>query len=361
MTAASHATRALPLCDEFIIDSARPIIDAHHHLWLLPESNLAAMESRPGILARSLAATFRRHSRYLLDEFLLDIHSGHNVCATVFIDAHTMYRSRGPESMKSVGEVEFINGIAAAADSGVFSDAKVCAGIVGGVDLRMADEVRPVLEAHIRAGGDRYRGVRSHVVYDEDVSILGPRMSAPKLLLDSTFRAGFKWLQHFGLSFEAWILEPQLPELLDLARAFPETAIILNHTGAPVGVGRYQGQREARYPLWLESMQALAKQPNVHVKLGGLGLPFTGFRTFGATPPASSEQLAAEWRPYVEPCIEAFGAHRCMFESNFPVDSVTCSYTVLWNAFKRLAEGASEEEKTALFSGTAKRVYRLDI
>jgi predicted TIM-barrel fold metal-dependent hydrolase len=157
------------------------------------------------------------------------------------------------------------------------------------------------------------------------------------------------------------VLEPQLPDLIDLARTFPDTQIILNHVGVPVGVGRYAGQREARFPLWRESIRTLSTCPNVAVKLGGLGLPFGGFKSFGASPPATSAQLAQEWKPYIETCIESFGAQRCMFQSNFPVDSATCSYAVLWNAFKRLASGASKAEKAALFSGTATRIYQLEI
>jgi predicted TIM-barrel fold metal-dependent hydrolase len=344
---------------EPIIEPALAIVDAHHHLWFLPEAALAGMENQDSVGARALAPIFRRHARYLLDEFKADFNSGHNICASVFVDCHAMYRAKGPEAMKSVGEVEFVNGVAAMAASGIFGDVQVCAGIVGGVDLRLGDAVEEVLAAHVQAGGGRYRGVRSPIVYDEDQTILGAGVGAGHVLLDATFRSGFKCLHRFGLSFDAWLFEPQLPELIDLARAFPETQIILNHVGAPVGVGRYAGQREQRFPLWRERINALSRCANVTVKLGGLGIPFGGF-SYGSTPPATSLQLAEEWKPYIETCIEAFGANRCMFESNFPVDSAACTYPVLWNAFKRLAAGASNHEKTALFSGTAMRVYRLE-
>lgn len=346
---------------EPIIEPDLPIIDAHHHLWLLPEAALAGMENQDSVGARALAPIFRRHSRYLFDEFMADLKSGHNIGASVFVDCHAMYRATGPEAMKSVGEVEFVNGVAAMAASGIFGDVKVCAGIVGGVDLRLGDAVEEVLAAHVQAGGNRYRGVRSPIVYDEDSTILGAGVGVGHLLLDATFRAGFKWLHRFGLSFDAWLFEPQLPELIDLARAFPETQIILNHVGTPVGVGQYAGQRESRFPLWREHIRTLSRCANVTVKLGGLGIPFGGFKSYGSTPPAISLQLAEEWKPYIETCIETFGADRCMFESNFPVDSAACTYPVLWNAFKRLAATASSDEKTALFSGTAKHIYRLDI
>jgi len=346
---------------EPIIDPELPIVDAHHHLWFLPDASLSAIEQHDSVASRALAPMFRRHSRYLFDEFLTDLKSGHNVLASVFVDAHAMYRTNGAESMKSVGEVEFANGIAATSASGLFGNVKVCAGIVGNVDLRLGAAVEEVLVAHLRAGGDRYRGVRARgIVYDEDATILGTGNGVPHLLLDDTFRAGFGCLHRLGLSFDAWLFEPQLPDLIDLARAFPETQIILNHVGAPMGVGRYAGQRKARFPLWRERMRTLSQCSNVAVKLGGLGIPFGGFASYNADPPASSEELAAEWRPYIDTCIDLFGVERCMFESNFPVDSAACSYAVLWNAFKRVTAGASAAEKAALFHTTAKRVYRLE-
>jgi len=346
---------------EPIIDPDVPIVDAHHHLWFLPEASLAAMEAHDSIVARALVPTLRRCARYLLEEFLADLRSGHCVRSSVFVEAHTMYRPSGPEAMRSLGEVEFVNGIAAMAASGAFGEARVGAGIVGNVDLRLGDVVEGVLGAHLQAGGGRYRGVRiGEVVYDTDCRILGRGIGVPGLLSEPGFRAGFKWLHRFGLSFDALVLEPQLPELIDLARAFPETQIILNHVGAPVGVGRYAGLRKERFPIWRENIRTLSRCGNVAVKLGGLGIPFGGFELYQSTPPATSSQLAEEWKPYIETCIECFGAHRCMFESNFPVDSAACSYPVLWNAFKLLAAGASKEEKTALFSGTATQVYRLE-
>lgn len=347
---------------EPIIEPDLPIVDAHHHLWVLPEAYLAAMDAQESVLARSLYPTFRRNARYLFDEYIADLNSGHNLRASVFVDCHAMYRATGPEAMRSVGEIEFANGMAAMAASGTFGEAKVCAGIVGGLDLRLGDAVEEVFGAHLRAGGARYRGIRAAgIVYDEDETILGAGVGAPHVMLDAKFRAGFKWLQPLGLSFDIFLLEPQLPELIDLAQAFPETQIILNHAGAPVGVGRYAGQREERFPIWREHMRSLSRRANVAVKLGGLGMPFGGFETSMCNQPVTSLQLAEQWKPYIETCIEAFGVARCMFESNFPVDSATCTYPVLWNAFKRLTAGASRDEKTALFSGTAMRIYRLDI
>lgn len=345
---------------EPILDPGLPIVDAHHHLWLLPEPALKRLEEQTNISAIRFAPTRRRHARYLLDEFMLDLTSGHNVRASVYVESRVMYRQSGPEPMRSLGEVEFANGVAAMAASGIYGHVKACAGIVGCVDLMLGEAVEAVLIAHIQAGGGRYRGVRSYILHDNDPRILGKGVGLSHLLLDTSFRRGFKKLSTLGLSFDACLLEPQLLDLIELARAFPETSIILNHVGMPVGIGQYEGKREERFPIWRENIRSLSQCANVTVKLGGLGTAFGGFNTCLSTPPATSAQLAEEWRPYVETCIEAFGADRCMFESNFPVDAAAGNYAVLWNAFKRLAAGASNGEKNALFSGTAIRVYRLE-
>jgi len=245
--------------------------------------------------------------------------------------------------------------------SGIYGEVRACAGIVGHANLALGDAVEDVLRAHIHAGNGRFRGIRHSASYDEDLGVLGPLSGRhpPGLYRDANFRAGFKWLHRLGLSFDAWLLEPQLPDLIDLARAFPDTQIVLDHVGTPLGIARHQGKREERFGLWQENIRTLARCENVSVKLGGLAMPFCGFPSFHAKPPASSEQLAAEWKPYLDTCIAAFGVERAMFESNFPVDSGSCDYATLWNALKRVAAGCSATEKTALFSGTAARVYRL--
>lgn len=347
---------------EPIIEPDLPIVDPHHHLWFLTPEALTAIEALGAEACRAFPPAHGGAVRYLFDELMADLTSGHNIRGTVFVDGHAMFRKSGPVALRSVGEVEFANGVAAMAGSGTFGAVQACAGIVGNVDLRIGDAVEDVLNMHIRAGGGRYRGVRCGALtaYDADPKILGSG-GVPHLLQDPEFRSGFERLNGLGLSFDAWLLEPQLPELIDLARAFPRTQIILDHLGGPVGVGRYLGKRDERYPVWRKSIRALSACPNVAVKIGGLGMPMPGFKSFRSSPLASSADLALEWRPYVEAAIEAFGAERCMFESNFPVDAVTCSYPVLWNAFKRLAAGASRQEKAALFEGTAKRVYRLEL
>jgi L-fuconolactonase len=343
---------------EPILEPELPIIDPHHHLWFVPEAVRAAMD--PG--ANPYMHVRRRRPRYLFDELLEDLRTGHNIRATMFVECRSMYRATGPEKFQPLGEVEFVNGFAAMSASGLFGDIQACAGIIGHADLTLGDGVADVLRASLDIAGDRYRGIRHVSQSDPDPSFARIGGATPTgLLLDARFREGFKHLGWLGLAFDAFLYEPQLPEVVDLARAFPETTIVLNHTGTPLGIGKYAGTREARFPIWREQIKALAQCENVFMKLGGLGMPVCGFASFLASPPASSERLADEWRPYIETSIEAFGASRCMFESNFPTESGSCTYPVLWNAFKRLAAKASDEEKRDLFAGSAKRAYNLAV
>ena len=178
--------------------------------------------------------------------------------------------------------------------------------------------------------------------------------------MDTHFREGFACLQQYGLSFDAWQYHTQLMELADLASAFSDTTIIVNHTGGPLGIGRYGGKRQEVFQEWKQGMMELASCPNVVVKLGGLGMPRCGFDWHERAKPPDSTELGEAMAPYFRFCIESFGAERCMFESNFPVDKISYSYTVLWNAFKRISEGCSPKERAALFHDTAVRVYRLE-
>ena len=321
---------------EEVIDPARPIVDPHHHLW-----------DRGG-------------QRYMIEEMAADIASGHNIIATVYVDCRSMYRASGPEAFRPVGEVEFANGVAAMSASGGYGPAQINAGIVSHVNLLLGDGARPVLEAEIAAGNGRFRGIRHSSAWDAEFEVAGMYAKRPKgLLLDATFREGFACLAPLGLSFDAWLFHPQIGELIDLARAFPDTKIVLDHCGGPVGLGRFAGRREETFPSWKASIQEIAGCPNVLVKLGGLAMRLLGYDFHERPMPPSSEQAAAAWRPYIETCIEAFGPDRAMFESNFPPDKGQCSYQVIFNAFKRIAAQYSEAEKTALFSNTAADFYRL--
>lgn len=315
-----------------------PIIDPHHHLW-----------------------DFRNY-RYMLDEILADISSGHNIRATVFIECAAMYRPRdaGPSEMRPVGEVEFVNGMAAMSATGRYGDCRVAKGIVGHADLGLGDAVEPVLAAMDAVGGGRFRGVRHSISHDPSPEIHNSHVGAPPdLFRTDAFKAGCRRLGAMGFSFEAWMYHPQLDELVHLIEACPDTPVVLNHCGGPLGIGPYAGKRDDVFKQWKAGVEAIAKAGGAYVKLGGLGMPINGFGFQDRTTPPSSEDLADAWRPYIETCIEAFGPDRAMFESNFPVDKTSAGYGVYWNAFKRLSSGASAAEKAALFHDSAARFYRL--
>jgi len=321
---------------EPILERELPIIDTHHHLWE------------------------RRDHRYLLHEFLADVRTGHNVVATVFVECNAMYRAGGPEELRSLGQTEFVAGMAAMSESGLYGDTRVAAGIVGFADLTLGDKVEPVLEAHIRAGGGRFRGVRHSAAWDASDVIGNSRTAAgPHLMKEPSFRAGLRRLTALGLSLDAWTFHPQLADTVELARAFPEANIIVGHVGGPLGYGAYAGKRDEVFAAWKPAVSELARYPNVVMKLGGMMMRLAAYDYRSEPAPPSSSQLANLWRPYIETCIELFGADRCMFESNFPVEKMGIGWAALWNAFKRIAARASAAEKLALFSGTARRVYRL--
>jgi len=340
---------------EPILDPGLPIVDPHHHLWDRTSVPPPREDAHP--FERVIQLT----PRYLLDELRADAGSGHNVVATVYVQCGAFYRADGPRELAPVGEVEFVNGVAAMSASGLYGPLRACAGIVGHADLNLGDDVVRVLEAEITAGGDRFRGIRHMAAHDADPAVLGPLShTSAGVLTGEAFRRGFARLAPLGLTFDAWLLEPQLPDLIDLARAFPETDIVLDHVGTPLGIGVYAGKLPERFDVWRDNIRELAKSPKVTVKLGGLAMPFPGFPGLDGQARPSSQVLADLWRPYIETCIEAFGADRCMFESNFPVDRWGCDYATLWNAFKRIAAGSSDTEKADLFAGTARRFYGLD-
>ncbi len=321
---------------EEIVDPQMPICDPHHHLW-----------DHPG-------------SRYLLDELMLDTGSGHNVVSTVFVECASMYRAAGPVAMQPVGETEFVNGVAAMSASGIYGDMRACAGIVSFADLTLGAAVGEVLDAHM-AASPRFRGIRHASSWDASKEVRNAHTKPTEhLLSDVRFREGYAELGKRGLSFDAWLFHPQIPELTDLARAFPETTIIFDHFGGPLGIGPYAGKREPIFEQWKNDVSELASCPNVVAKIGGIVMAINGFGFHKADKPATSDAIVAATGPYHLHAIEQFGADRCMFESNFPVDKVSCSYPVLWNAFKKLAKDFSPSEKAALFHDTATRVYRLE-
>ncbi|MBX7457651.1 amidohydrolase family protein [Qipengyuania sp. 1NDH17] len=345
---------------EDIIDPDLSIIDPHHHLWDLRPLVPAFPEPRHDFIEAIAGAAY-----YTFDELQHDtrggLEGGHNIVGTVFMECGAFYDASRGDAMKSVGEVEFVNGVAAQGASGLYGDYRPCAGIVGHADLTLGDAVKPVVEALVAAGNGRFRGIRHAAAWDADPDVLGPPFHAPEGLYGSdAFRAGFAAYAEHGLTFDAWLLEPQLGDVLDLAKAFPQQTIVLDHCGTPLGIACYKGKQHEHFDRWRASIKAIAECENVVVKLGGLAMAFCGLPEDGPMKGHSSEHLAALWRPYVETCIEAFGADRAMFESNYPVDRWGASYEVLWNAFKRLSHSHSEDERQALFAGTAARVYGLE-
>ena len=319
---------------EPVLEPDRAIVDPHHHLW--------PGEDRPA---------------YLLDELRADTGSGHRIEATVFIECLTAYRESGPDAMRCVGETEFVRPIAEASRDG--NGARVAA-IVGAADLRVGDAAEDILAAHISGGGGLFRGIRHAASWDPSDAIrVSHHKPPPHLYLDATFRTGFAKLAPLGLSFDAWLYHPQIPELTDLARAFPETAIVLDHFGGPLGIGPYADKRVEVFTDWRRDIAPLAACPNVFVKLGGMAMPINGYGWHKDPAPPSSEAFVDAQGDYYLAAIDLFSPARCMFESNFPVDKVSLSYRTLWNAFKRLAAPFNEAEKDQLFRGTATGFYRL--
>ncbi len=320
---------------EAIIEPDLEICDPHHHLWDFP------------------------NSVYLLPQLLADLTSGHKVTSTVFVECGSFYRTGGPEAMTFVGETEFVNGVAAMAASGRYGPILACEGIVSRADLLAGAAVGEVLDAHVRAGMGRFKGIRHAGAYDPSPDIRRSHTAPPPNLYgEAKFREGFAELGKRGLSFEAWQYHPQLGEVAALADAFPQTPILLNHVGGPLGIGPYK--REEVFAGWKAGIEDLARRPNVWVKLGGLGMTSVGFGFHRRDPRPGSAEFAEAWRPYIETCIEAFGVERGMFESNFPVDGASCDYATLWNALKRVAAGCSADEKRKLFKDNARTFYRLD-
>lgn len=328
---------AAPSPKEEILEPALPICDPHHHLWDFP------------------------NSRYLLPELLADVQSGHNVESTVFVECTSFYRASGPEELRVIGETEFVNGAAAMAASGRYGKVLACEGIVSRADLTLGAAVGAVLDAHIRAGNGRFRGVRHAAGWDASPDVRNSHTNPPQgLYAQPAFREGLKELAKRDLTFEAWQYHPQLPDVIALARAVPEAKIVLNHVGGPLGIGPYAGRRDEIFASWSRHIKELANCPNVFVKLGGLGMTLCGFGFGKREVQPGSQELADAWRPYLETCIAAFGVERGMLESNFPVDGASCSYPALWNAFKRVTKGASAHEKEWLYRKTARTFYRLD-
>ena len=330
----------LALTREPALEPDLPICDPHHHFWDFRTARIP-------------------YQRYLLHELVADLDQGHNVRSTVFIEARAMYRAAGPVEMRPVGEAEFVQGLAAASASGLYGACRAAAAIVGHADLKLGDRVEPVLDALQAASPNRFRGIRHIVTWDAD-----PRVESREkegVLSTPEFRAGAAALARRGLSLDTICCFPQLPEMVAFARAVPEVTIIINHLGGLNRTGPFADRDDEVMPAWRRGMAELATCPNVLLKLGGIGMPRFGFDWHLRDQPIGSEELAASMAPLLSYCIEQFGPDRCMFESNFPVDKVSFSHPVLFNAFKRFAQGYSAAERAAMFHDTAVRAYRIEL
>ncbi len=320
---------------EDVIDPDQPICDPHHHLW------------------------DNADNPYLLPELLADTGSGHNVLSTVFVECLSMYRAEGEEARRPVGETEFVNGVAAMSASGMYGDLRACRGIVSYADLTLGGQVGKVLDEHMQRSS-RFRGIRHAAGWDASEQVRNSHTRPPEqLYLRDDFRAGFEALAERQLTFDAWLYHPQIPDLTDLARNFPGVTIIFDHFGGPLGIGPYTGRQDEIFEQWCTDAAELARCENVYPKLGGIVMPINGFGWHKRNKPASSDEIVAAAGRYFHKAIELFGPERCMFESNFPVDKQSCSYTVLWNAFKKMAADYTAADRQRLFHDTAVEAYRL--
>ncbi|RIJ27766.1 amidohydrolase family protein [Henriciella algicola] len=323
---------------EEVIDPAREIVDPHHHLW---------RKSHPVI-------------RYDLDELWSDTDDGHNVTQTVFMECGSSYREDGPEHLRPVGESEYIAETAALTEAA--SGKASIAALVAHADLRLPTAtLDEVLDAHIEASKGLFRGIRHAGPFDKAGAGFRIPPRAPEgLYKDEAFRRGVAHLGQRGCTYDTWNYHHQILDFRDLAAAIPDTVMILDHFGTPLGVGPYEGKREDNFAKWKDDIAAVAEQKNVFAKLGGLAMPDNGFGWHERDLPPSSDEVVDAQAKYYHHAISCFGADRCMFESNFPVDRLSLSYRVYWNAMKKIAADYSELEQQAMFSRVARQVYRID-
>ncbi len=318
---------------EEIIDPEQRIIDPHHHLW------------------------HGRGPGYLLEDLWQDTGSGHNVLKTVFVECHAEYLNEGPEHLKPLGETKFVDSLATISAAGPGSEISA---IVAHADLTLDDRLQDVLAAHNDLGNGRFRGIRhagAHAEHPEALLIAG---QAPEGLYENeSFRSGVKTLGKLGYTFDTWHYHYQNQDFVALARSAPETVMILDHFGTPLGVGPYESQREAIFEQWKTDIAEIARCDNVVAKIGGLAMPDNGFGWHTREQPPTSDEFVSAQRDYYLHTIECFGPERCMFESNFPVDKFSLSYPVLYNGLKKIVADFSADEKDAMFYGTAARIYSI--
>ena len=319
--------------EEEIVDPELPIIDSHHHLWRYSDVD------------------------YLADRFHKDTSSGHRVEKTVYIQCGSEYREDGPKHLRSLGETEFVVKQAKQLEElgGV-----VIAGIVSDADLRLGDGLDDVLNQHLKLSEGRLKGIRHCAARAEFPDALHIPGDAPEgLYEDAKFRNGLKVLGRKGLTFDAWHYYYQNQAFAAMARSVPDTILVLDHFGTPLGVGPYANQRKEILAQLKKDLREIARCENVIAKLGGLAMPDNGFGWEKKPKPPTSDEFVEAQREYYLHTIECFGPDRCMMESNFPVDRNSISYAVLFNGMKKIVADFSDVEKRQLFHDTAARIYRL--
>jgi L-fuconolactonase len=323
--------------DEPILEPDLPIIDSAHHLF-----------DRPAL-------------RYMFDDYLADVRAGHRIVASIYVETLAFTRPDGPELLRPLGEVEFANGVGAMSASGVYGDCRICAAIVGHADLRFGEQVGELLDRSLALAPERFRGVRQITIDDESDAPFRYVTTRPArgIMKHPKFRAGLREVARRGLSFDVAAFHHQLGEVAELADAFPDTQLVINHVGQGMAMDLDAQGRAAVFEQLRVALRDLGRRPNVTCKIGGMGLPFWGFGFEQRTEPVGYLELAAAWKPLVEMAIEAFGADRCMMESNYPPDGRAAGFVPLWNALKHIVRDASADEKADLFHRTAARVYRL--
>ncbi|MEE2914727.1 MAG: amidohydrolase family protein [Pseudomonadota bacterium] len=323
------------LVQEEILDPDRPIVDPHHHLW----------------------ETHSMWGVYTLEDLWNDTESGHNIQKTVFIDCHSNYLTNGPDHLKPIGETEYVALVAA--ESAETDNKATIAAIVSHANMQLGEGIEEVLAAHEEAGNGLFRGIRHAGPHDTSGTLRNPGSPRPCPYSDEDFRTGVRTLGELGYTYDTWHFFMQNQDYLSLAMACPETTMILDHFGTPLGVGAYANQQEEIFAQWQKDVAAIAECPNVFAKLGGLAMPDNGFGWHERERPPSSDEFVEAQKPYFMHMIECFGPERCMFESNYPVDKLSVSYHVLWNAFKKLTADFSDDEKNAMFHDTASQIYRI--
>jgi predicted TIM-barrel fold metal-dependent hydrolase len=315
---------------EDIVEPELPILDPHHHMW--PQG-----QGLP----------------YTRNDLHRDAGAGHNVVKTIFMECGSAYNREAPEHLRSLGETKYI------ADEALSDPNPLIAGIVSSIDLRR-DDRDELLDMHVEASRGLFRGIRDALALaTHPEAMMIPGHAIKDLYLDADFRRGVARLGERGFTYDSWHYHHQNREFLELARATPGTTMVLDHFGTPVGVGPYASQRDEIFEQWKKDIAEIAKCPNVVAKIGGLAMPDNGFGWNTATRPPTSDEFIAQQSRYYLHAIECFGPSRCMLESNFPVDRLSLSYEVLWNAYKKMTSSFSASERADLFYNTAARTYQV--